>query len=572
MRLRTYILLIMTTLTILVFGFLAYQVQNIIAKGVAEVDNRQAERSAELINMSVQGTLSRLASLSRILRANNDLSSAFVLSDGAEDPHLIAEKIANVRIESGVSIVDILTPAGRSIAKMAYAEPERQFISAGLGTKTARPVTGIIAIADKLTLVSIATLFLYDEPVGILVLGVPVQDAVAPLLQNASLGSLGFSLVAQTLPTNSTVSEIPALSDDSGTRAFILPGCPDILDQTRVLTATFHMATRDASSIGARFRNEVLLTALGALVVIFVLLHFAINLGFVRHFKDQLRQMTALSKSLTHGALLPDQIAAIRADGQRKPKGRFVRETKTLQESFATLSRALADFQERIAAQARNEAIARVTQMFAHDVRKPFRSVELGLAVLKKVADPAEFQRTVSDVAADVSVATAAVNGMIQEILEVSADSDVHREPTSLTQLIESAVSEARKLHGDRGIQFEIDIAHQDPISLDPAKIKRMLANIIENGMDALNGSGRLWVKTRQDKTGNIVIEIGNNGPTIPTDEIPFLFEPFFTRRKKSGTGLGLAIARKVVEGHGGQLTCVSSVETSTVFIAKVPS
>jgi len=152
------------------------------------------------------------------------------------------------------------------------------------------------------------------------------------------------------------------------------------------------------------------------------------------------------------------------------------------------------------------------------------------------------------------------------------ADSDVHREPTSLTQLIESAVSEARKLHGDRGIQFEIDIAHQDPISLDPAKIKRMLANIIENGMDALNGSGRLWVKTRQDKTGNIVIEIGNNGPTIPTDEIPFLFEPFFTRRKKSGTGLGLAIARKVVEGHGGQLTCVSSVETSTVFIAKVPS
>lgn len=210
--------------------------------------------------------------------------------------------------------------------------------------------------------------------------------------------------------------------------------------------------------------------------------------------------------------------------------------------------------------------------MFAHDVRKPFRSVELGLAVLKKVADPAEFYRTVNDVAADVSVATAAVNGMIQDILEVSANSDVHREPVSLQQLIDTAVIEARKIQGDSAIQFEIAIAHQDPVSLDPAKIKRMLVNIIENGIEALNGAGRIWVKTRQDEARNIVIVIGNNGPIIPTEEIPFLFEPFFTRRKKSGTGLGLAIAKKVIEGHGGQLACVSSVETSTLFIAKVPS
>ena len=69
---------------------------------------------------------------------------------------------------------------------------------------------------------------------------------------------------------------------------------------------------------------------------------------------------------------------------------------------------------------------------------------------------------------------------------------------------------------------------------------------------------------------GTVIIEITNNGPAIPADIVETIFEPFFTT-KKLGTGIGLYICKKVIEDHGGKISC-SSDANMTIFSIQLPA
>jgi len=80
--------------------------------------------------------------------------------------------------------------------------------------------------------------------------------------------------------------------------------------------------------------------------------------------------------------------------------------------------------------------------------------------------------------------------------------------------------------------------------------------NLIDNALDAMDGTGTLRVATRVDADG-VVVEIGDTGPGMPPQVADRAFEPFFTTKDVGqGTGLGLDIARRiVVERHAGTIT-----------------
>lgn len=102
-------------------------------------------------------------------------------------------------------------------------------------------------------------------------------------------------------------------------------------------------------------------------------------------------------------------------------------------------------------------------------------------------------------------------------------------------------------------------------------ELNQVWTNLIDNAIDAVNGSGKICIATCRDYD-NIIVEIVDNGPGIPPDIQPRLFEPFFTTKGVgSGTGLGLAISNSIVANrHGGEIE-FESKPGETRFKVRLP-
>src|SRR6185503_10210907 len=87
--------------------------------------------------------------------------------------------------------------------------------------------------------------------------------------------------------------------------------------------------------------------------------------------------------------------------------------------------------------------------------------------------------------------------------------------------------------------------------SLDRERIRQVLVNLLENAAWAA-GEGRVQARVAQE-AGDLVYTVRDQGPGFPEEDLPRIFEPFFTGRT-DGTGLGLAVARRIVELHGGAI------------------
>ncbi|GIJ48463.1 histidine kinase [Virgisporangium aliadipatigenens] len=109
------------------------------------------------------------------------------------------------------------------------------------------------------------------------------------------------------------------------------------------------------------------------------------------------------------------------------------------------------------------------------------------------------------------------------------------------------------------------------PVPVYAGELNQVWTNLIDNAVQAMNGSGTLTVRTYEEN-GNARVEIGDTGPGIPPELRQRIFEPFFTTKPVGqGTGLGLDVAYRIVVGrHGGSLT-VESEPGNTRFIVCLP-
>lgn len=102
------------------------------------------------------------------------------------------------------------------------------------------------------------------------------------------------------------------------------------------------------------------------------------------------------------------------------------------------------------------------------------------------------------------------------------------------------------------------------------SELNQVWTNIIDNAIDAMKGTGELRIRTYRDDDC-VVVEIGDNGPGIPPDVEPHIFEPFYTTKGVGeGTGLGLDTALRIVKKHRGSIQ-VDSKPGNTRFQIFLP-
>jgi polar amino acid transport system substrate-binding protein len=145
---------------------------------------------------------------------------------------------------------------------------------------------------------------------------------------------------------------------------------------------------------------------------------------------------------------------------------------------------------------------------------------------------------------------------------------DVNQAVRSSLALLEGRIKKATS-------NFSIDLARELPlVNADQRGIGQVVLNLLLNACEALpDQSKELQVRTFFDAARSVVvIEVRDQGVGIAAQDLPFIRDPFFTKRREGGaTGLGLAVASRIVEDHGGRLEFESKENRGTVARLELP-
>jgi nitrogen fixation/metabolism regulation signal transduction histidine kinase len=108
-------------------------------------------------------------------------------------------------------------------------------------------------------------------------------------------------------------------------------------------------------------------------------------------------------------------------------------------------------------------------------------------------------------------------------------------------------------------------------VSVDPEQMRRVILNLVDNAVEAMNRTGIICLSTEHDKGNNLLrIVVADDGPGIPPAEREKLFLPYYSTKQR-GSGLGLAIVRRIVAEHGGAIDVADNVPRGTRFVIELP-
>ncbi len=211
-------------------------------------------------------------------------------------------------------------------------------------------------------------------------------------------------------------------------------------------------------------------------------------------------------------------------------------------ESFNRMAAAL---EAKLAAlSAAQDRQRRFTADVAHELRTPVSALVAEAAMLREELEwlPAGARRPAELLVADV----VRLRHLIDELMEISRLDDggepVTAEPVDVAELIGDVVAA-----GGWATQVELDI-EAGTVQTDPRRFARVLGNLVDNAVE----HGRVGVSVTARRTGDrLVVEVADEGPGIPPDYLPYLFERFSKgdrARAGRGSGLGMAIAQRNAE------------------------
>lgn len=205
-------------------------------------------------------------------------------------------------------------------------------------------------------------------------------------------------------------------------------------------------------------------------------------------------------------------------------------------------------------------AVGRLAATVAHEINNPLEAV-INLVYLAKTAgsqgQAQGYLDTAEEQLACVSHLTRQTLGFYRETSGASAV----RPSEIIGSLLTVFSSRAR----NKGVQFSQEIEDDSAIFAVPGEIRQVVANLLSNSIDAVQGTGRVRIRVstsrnwHKDRESGIRITVADTGAGIPPDARRRIFEPFYTTKRDVGTGLGLWVCKSVVDHHKGSIRVRSS-------------
>jgi len=228
------------------------------------------------------------------------------------------------------------------------------------------------------------------------------------------------------------------------------------------------------------------------------------------------------------------------------------------------------DLTELLRAQ-RAAAWREVARRIAHEIKNPLTPIQLAAQRLrKKFAEGADdLHRVVPEATASIEHEVGALKRLVDEFSKFARMPEVAPDWVDLPAMIDSAL---RLYEAQPDVVFSVDVDERlGRVRLDPEQMRRVLINLIDNSLTAMEQRGSIRIDARRVGEDVLRIEFSDSGPGIPPGDRDKMFSPYFSTKKR-GTGLGLAIVHKVVTDHHGTIRVEPNEPQGARFVIEIPA
>ncbi|MGH9856776.1 MAG: sensor histidine kinase, partial [Acidobacteriota bacterium] len=253
----------------------------------------------------------------------------------------------------------------------------------------------------------------------------------------------------------------------------------------------------------------------------------------------------------------------------------FNRMTENLNASRAEVQQAiqtLKDTQAELIQTEKLSAMGKFVAGIAHELNNPLTGV-IGFSQMLQESGISEKQEIVLH---RIIGSAERCRRIVQNLLSFSRRYRPERKSVQANDVIESAVELLNLDLTTANIEVMLDLSNEIPeILMDPHQMQQVFLNIINNSIQATEenqGSRQLRICSRLTN-GYVHIGFADNGVGIRPEDLPNIFNPFFTTKPVgAGTGLGLSLAYGIVQEHGGTITAESTPGAGATFTIDLPA
>lgn len=227
--------------------------------------------------------------------------------------------------------------------------------------------------------------------------------------------------------------------------------------------------------------------------------------------------------------------------------------------------------QSRLVQTERLASMGQISAGVAHEINNPLSTILLFVHTLLR--RHREEDADTEDLEMILSEATRCRN-IMRGLLDFARQSRVVKAPTDMRTLVEEVVSNMSLRVLDSNIRVRCDLQEDIPMAfVDGDQVRQMLVNLVQNGMDAVDGNdGEIVMSLRVVDGGTLEIAVSDSGCGMPQEVMSQIFTPFYTTKQLGkGTGMGLSIVYGVVKMHSGEIAVNSEVGKGTTFTVRIP-
>lgn len=248
-----------------------------------------------------------------------------------------------------------------------------------------------------------------------------------------------------------------------------------------------------------------------------------------------------------------------------------------LDEAFNYMSSSLKDRERKLQSVyqqlARTEKLTALGEMaagVAHEINNPLGGILLySNLLLEDLPEDSPLRANVQKIIDQTNRCKKIVNNL----LDFARTPTGELQPLQLNSVLTTSLNLVKDQSMFHGIEIETNFEKNLPeVMGDRSRLEEVFLNLYINAADAMEGKGKLIVKTTRDSDHSIKVTISDTGKGIHKEHLPHIFEPFFTTKAPGqGTGLGLSIAYGIIQKHNGTIEVESKPGKGTTFTITLP-
>jgi len=246
---------------------------------------------------------------------------------------------------------------------------------------------------------------------------------------------------------------------------------------------------------------------------------------------------------------------------------------EALRQSEEKLRQQAHELEQQLIASGRLVSLGEITASMAHEFNNPL-GIVMGFAQdLLSETDPSSPQYQSLKI---IDEETKRCQRIIQELLEFARPRSTELTLTDIKETVGKTLNLITNHLYKQKIEAATLVDENLPkISADPQQLEQVLVNLYLNAIGAMPDGGKLIVEANTEPVDGtdrmVVITVADTGFGIEKNDLPKIFQPFFTAKKGRGLGLGLPICQRIVKNHGGRIDVESQPGHGTTFKLYLP-